>query len=218
MDEKFWHRRWETNDIGFHKLDPHHDLVKFYERLHLKAGDPVFVPLCGKSPDLVWLREQGLHVVGVELSRLAVDAFFAENRLSGEWHSVAGLSCCCADGYTIYCGDIFSMKTEHLCGSVTLYDRGALVALPDKMRDRYAQQLSVLMPSGGKMLMISYEYDQRETKGPPFSVPIDEVKKLFGNNFEIEVLVAEDTLWSHQGLAARGVTQLTEFASLLTKR
>lgn len=217
MDEKFWHKRWETNDIGFHKAEAHHDLVKFFERLQLRPGDTVFVPLCGKSPDLVWLREQGLQVVGVELSRTAVDAFFAENSLCGEWTSAAGMTCCCAEGYTIYCGDLFELTPAHLLGSRVLYDRGALVALPSDMRSRYAQHVSDLMPKAGRMLTISYEYDQNETAGPPFSVSREEIASLFGSVFEIELLIEEDTLWSHQGLAARGVTQLTEFASLLTK-
>jgi hypothetical protein len=68
------------------------------------------------------------------------------------------------------------------------------------------------------MLLISYEYDQTETCGPPFAVPLKEIDSLFGGDFSIELLLEEDTLWSHQGLAARGVTQLTEFVVLLTRR
>ena len=136
MEEGFWHQRWETNDIGFHKVEPHHDLVKFFGRLGVGPGGTVFVPLCGKSPDLVWLREQGLHVVGVELSRIAVEAFFAENDLPCEWTTLNGLPCCRAEGYTIYCGDLFALNAESLFGATALYDRGSLVALPPGMRER----------------------------------------------------------------------------------
>lgn len=218
MDEKFWHQRWETNDIGFHKDDPHHDLVKYFDRLGLQHGETIFVPLCGKSKDLVWLRAQGVQVVGVELSRLAVDAFFAENNLPGEWITKGGLPCCCSPGYTIYCADLHELKPDHLEGTTAAYDRGSLVALPMEMRRGYARHMDTLLPTASKILAVSYEYDQIETCGPPFSVPIDEVRELFLPNFDLEVLVEEDTLWSHKGLAARGVTQLIEFAVLLTKR
>lgn len=218
MDSAFWHQRWETSDIGFHKEDPHHDLVKFFGRLGLQAGDTIFVPLCGKSKDLVWLQKQGVQVVGVELSRLAVEAFFAENDLPGEWTTKDGLSCCCCPGYTVYCADLFSITPKHLAGAMAVYDRGSLVALPTEMRGKYAGHIKTLMPSASRVLAISYEYDQIETYGPPFSVPLQEVEELFASNYALEVLVEEDTLWSHQGLAARGVTKLTEFAVLLTKR
>jgi hypothetical protein len=66
--------------------------------------------------------------------------------------------------------------------------------------------------------MVSYEYDQRETFGPPFSVDVGELETLFGAGFVLELLTAEDSLCSHKGLAARGVTQLTEFAVLLIRR
>ena len=56
-----------------------------------------------------------------------------------------------------------------------------------------------------------------ETDGPPFSVSQKELETLFGEDFQIEILAEEDALWSHQGLVARGVTQLTEYAVLLTR-
>jgi thiopurine S-methyltransferase len=217
MDEKFWHQRWETNDIGFHKDDPHHDLVKYFNRLGLQRGDTIFVPLCGKSKDLVWLHARGMQVVGVELSRVAVEAFFAENDLQGEWTEKGGLSCCCSPGYTIYCADLYDIRPTHLNGAAAAYDRGSLVALPTEMREDYAGHINGLMPPASRILAVSYEYDQIETYGPPFSVPLEEVRDLFSPDFELEVLVEEDTLWSHQGLSARGVTQLTEFVVLLTK-
>jgi len=40
---------------------------------------------------------------------------------------------------------------------------------------------------------------------------------LFASKFQVELLVEEDALWSHQGLVDRGVTRLTEFAMLLKR-
>ena len=80
-DNELWQQSWRDRDIAFHQhvVNPH--LVKFWQNLRLTAADRVFVPLCGKSLDLLWLAEQGHPVIGVELSPLAVRAFFRENKL-----------------------------------------------------------------------------------------------------------------------------------------
>jgi thiopurine S-methyltransferase len=218
MDKDFWHRRWEKNEIGFHMTDPHHFLQQFFPLLQTQPTDSVFVPLCGKSPDLLWLREEGLQVVGVELSRTAIEAFFDENDLPGQWTEEANLPSCSTDGYKLYCGDFFNMSAAELSGIDAYYDRGSLVALPPEMRVRYAAHLSALMPPGGRILLISYSYNQQETNGPPFSVPQQELESLFSESFRIEFLSEEDVLWSHQGLVDRGVTQLIEYAVLLIRK
>ena len=218
MDKDFWHRRWQKNEIGFHMTDPHHFLQQFFPLLQSQPTDRVFVPLCGKSPDLVWLREEGLKVIGIELSRTAIEAFFDENGLPGQWADETGIPFYAAEGYKLYCGDFFSLPAAELTGVCAYYDRGALVALPPEMRVRYAAHLSSLLSSGSRVLLVSYSYNQSETKGPPFSVPQQELETLFADSFRIEILSEEDGLWSHQGLLERGVTQLMEYAVLLIRK
>ena len=218
MDEIFWLRRWESGDIGFHKEQPHHYLQRFYAALDVGPGAQCFVPLCGKSPDLGWLHGRNLKVTGIELSRLAVDAFVSENHLNGEWTISAGMPCYLDRGYKLYCGDFFTLSASDLGDVRAAYDRGSLVALPPSLRHRYAAHLAGLMQAGSRVLLISYDYDQNETHGPPFSVPCAEISGLFEGWFELELLVEEDVLGSHQRMAARGVTRLIEFAVLLTRR
>ncbi|MDG5469046.1 thiopurine S-methyltransferase [Deltaproteobacteria bacterium IMCC39524] len=218
MDKNFWHRRWQKNEIGFHMTDPHHFLQQFFPLLQTQPTDSVFVPLCGKSPDLVWLREEGLKVVGIELSRTAIEAFFNENDLPGHWTDEAVLPFCSSEGYKLYCGDFFDLTASELSGISAYYDRGALVALPPEMRVCYVAHMAALMPPGGRVLLISYSYNQSETKGPPFSVSQQELETLFSESFRVEILSEEEALRSHQGLAARGVTKLMEYAVLLTRK
>jgi thiopurine S-methyltransferase len=218
MDKNFWHRRWQKNEIGFHMTDPHHFLQQFFPLLQTQPTDSVCVPLCGKSPDLVWLREEGLKVVGIELSRTAIEAFFNENDLPGHWTDETVLPFCSTEGYKLYCGDFFDLTATEVSGISAYYDRGALVALPPEMRLRYVAHMAALMPPGGRVLLISYSYNQSETKGPPFSVPQQELEILFSESFRVEILSEEDVLRSHQGLVARGVTKLIEYAVLLTRK
>ncbi len=84
IDDRYWHDRWAGRQIGFHQPTPTPLLLKHWPSLGVAAGAKVFVPLAGKSNDLAWLASQGHRVLGVELSQLAIDQFFAEHGLAPE--------------------------------------------------------------------------------------------------------------------------------------
>ncbi len=90
MDRNFWIERWNNQEIGFHQGDFDPALGRYWSRLGAPAGARVFVPLCGKSLDMVWLAQNGHPAVGAELSERAVDDFFAERGLSPEIRRDAG--------------------------------------------------------------------------------------------------------------------------------
>jgi thiopurine S-methyltransferase len=75
VDPDFWLDKWRHNEIGFHQAQPHPALAKYWPLLGLARNSRVFVPLAGKSPDLVWLATAGHQVVGIELSPIAVAQF-----------------------------------------------------------------------------------------------------------------------------------------------
>ena len=140
MDHRFWKKKWQQNEIGFHMDERHEYLHQYFHRLHV-GPETVFVPLCGKSPDLLWLRQQGARVLGVELSEIAVQDFFRENDLVVDVKKMSGFDCYHTEGMTIFCGDLFSLPKEDASDVRGVYDRGALVALPINMRKDYAAHL-----------------------------------------------------------------------------
>jgi thiopurine S-methyltransferase len=217
MDHRFWKERWQQNEIGFHMDERHEYLHQYFHRLHVGPGT-VFVPLCGKSPDLLWLRQQGARVLGVELSEIAVQDFFRENGLEVDARRTQGLDSYHTEGLALFCGDLFELSDEQLAEVRGVYDRGALVALPTDMRQEYALHLCRTLPADSRMLVVSYDYDQTRIDGPPFSVPLSEIEALFGDVFSLELLAEQDALPSHTILKKRGVGKLTEFACLLTHR
>ena len=81
MEKQFWLDRWEARQIGFHLPEVNAYLRRHWSALKLNAGDRVLVPLCGKSLDMLWLHEVGHGVLGVELSPIAIQEFFADNAL-----------------------------------------------------------------------------------------------------------------------------------------
>ncbi len=149
MKKEFWLERWEREEIGFHEGAVNAYLNQFWSVLNVAQGNKVFVPLCGKSVDMQWLREQGHEVVGVELSKIAAQAFFQENGYSPKYVHSEKFDCYDANGIRILCGDFFDLKRVDLAGVKAVYDRASMVALPPEMRDRYVDHLvNILMPGG----------------------------------------------------------------------
>lgn len=164
-----WLERWEEGRIGWHEAGGNAGLRK-----HWNAVDKrVLVPLCGKTPDLLWLEEQGNQVVGVELSEIAARAFFDENGI-GYTTRDAGLTVYEGSDrrIAIYCGDFFEFD---VAGFDACYDRGALIALPRDLRTVYAAHLDSLLTPDACRLLISIDYDDTIATGPPFSVSSDEL-------------------------------------------
>ena len=191
MDTSFWHRKWEEGEIGFHESDVNKLLVSYLHHLSLVKGDCVFVPLCGKTLVISWLLANGYRVAGAELSRIAIEQLFAELGVKPEI-SVAGLM----DRYSapnvdIFVGDIFDLSSEMLGPIDVVFDRAALVALPDKMRNRYAVHL-MNITDRAPQLLICYEYDQGSMAGPPFSVSNEEIRQHYSDSYELTLVSSTD--------------------------
>lgn len=216
MDADFWHNRWQDDVIPFHKERTNHYLEKYFHRLGLADGDRVLVPLCGKSVDMRWLREQGCTVTGVELSEIAVRDFFSEQgidasqRQEGDFHILEG------EGISLLSGDFFALDSTHTANISAVYDRAALIALPDAMRARYVDHLLSLLAPEVPMLLLTFEYPPHEFDGPPFSVGEAQVRDLYANRRKVTHLETLDRLKDEARLAERGATQLHEHAFLLT--
>ena len=210
MQQEFWHERWQLNQIGFHNQEVNGHLQHNWPTLDIAAGSRVFVPLCGKSNDMVWLLAQGFEVIGVELSPLAVQAFFSENGLSVTIRQHGKFSVSETAGLSIYCGDFFDLNANDLAGVNAVYDRASLVALPPKMRAAYALHMQSLLKPGTKTLLVAFGYPQHEMQGPPFGVQTHEVQMLYGNWCNVELLQTEEIFDREPGFRNKGVTRMQE--------
>ncbi len=217
MERRFWLERWSKNQIGFHQEQFNPTLVRHWPGLDLPAACPVFVPLCGKTRDMRWLSMQGHKVLGIELSELAVDAYFDE---SGEPVSVTeeqGLSCHRGQTAEIYQGDFFDLTAAHLKGVRACFDRGSLVALPVDMRRRYADHLLRVLDDDVQILLLTVEYDQALVAGPPHSVSEDEVRELYGKRCTVNVLESSSSDQVPPHFRSQGVERITNTAYHLRK-
>ena len=223
MDPEFWHQRWRERQIGFHQSSPHPFLERWWPTLAVAPGARVYVPLCGKSLDMVWLAVRGYAVVGSELSSVAVADFFGEQqsqqlqRTDVVLESRGPFNVHRAGSYELLQGDALQLTPELLGPVHAAYDRAALVALPPAMRAAYADSFATLMPSGSRTLLVAFEYAQQVKEGPPFSVEPDEVQRLYGAAFRVELLERVDIIGESPKFAAAGLDALFEVAYSLTR-
>ena len=214
MEPEFWHQRWASNQIGFHEDQVNAYLARHYAHLGLAPGEIVFVPLCGKSVDLRWLADQGAHVVGVELSLIAVESFFAEQGLTPRTSKEGAFAVWESGPIRLLCGDYFALAPADLAGAHIVYDRAALIALPPERRAEYVAHLDRLLPGARRTLLITLEYPQEQMQGPPFSVAEREVHSLFAGA-RIERLGGQDVLADNPRFRDKGLTRLLECAYLI---
>jgi thiopurine S-methyltransferase len=188
MELSYWQSRWKKGNIGFHLDEVYPGLVEHREALQISQESAVLVPMCGKSMDLMWLAERVRKVVGVEVSEVAVQDFFLDYNLSPVESSFAGFSIFKARNIELWCGDFFKLPVHKFQHPDLIYDKGAAVALPKKMRKNYSDIITSLASSTTELLIQHFEYPETEMNGPPFSVSPSEIEQLFGDVFSIKQL------------------------------
>lgn len=192
MEHRFWNEKWEKNETGFHQDSPHPLLTKHFEALGLARSARVFVPLCGKSRDMLCLRDMGYRVLGLELSPIAVSAFFDENGLAVQRRDGHGLQRFYTDDIEIICGDFFSLASGTAGVIDAVFDRAALIAMPPAMRVTYVNKMRELLKAGTKLLLIALEYEDGQVSAPPFTVKGAEISRLYGDWCDIDLLEKAD--------------------------
>lgn len=218
MKKDYWLERWERRETGFHQDEINPYLRQYWHELHVARGGAVFVPLCGKSLDMLWLREQGHPVLGVELSGVAVQDFFRENGYTPQCTANKNFNCSDAAGMRILCGDFFDLTRNELAEIAAVYDRASLVALPPHMRERYVRHLAGILPPATKILLVTFDYPQAQMPGPPFAVSAIEVETLYREHADICLLGKQDVLAQNPRFQQRGLDSLHENIYLLTLR
>jgi thiopurine S-methyltransferase len=177
--KQFWLDSWQQGRIPFHKNEVHPDLRSFWPAMSIQPKSTVLVPLCGKSLDLLWIAQQGHQVIGIELSEQAVVQFFKEQGLDFRIESYHGVTRYNADSLSVWVSDIFDLDSALIPKIDVLYDRAALVALPQKLRRTYADLCFHWLKSQGSILLNTLSYEHKELLGPPYSVSAEEVADLY---------------------------------------
>ncbi len=210
VDNQHWLDRWEQNRIGFHEESVNHYLQKYLPRFDLPAGACVFLPLCGKALDIRWIAEQGYEVIGIDISQIAIEAFFEENELEYERVDSDRFGVYRSGSISLLQGDFFDLGSDDLGACSLVYDRAALIAMERPDRPRYYDHMLSIMPASSSMLLITLDYDQNEMTGPPFAVPTAEMRQHYAGSFDIRELESSSIIDERPRWRKVGLTALTE--------
>lgn len=199
-DNHLWLQLWRDRQTDFHQKTVNKFLIKFWSGLNLDKGSRVFVPLCGKSLDMLWLARQGYEVIGVELSPIAVKAFFRENHLQPTRRRMGNFTLWEHGNITILCGDYFALNKLDLGHVDIVYDRAALTALPEDIRKLYVVQLRLIVPDTADVFLLTTE-DVEENESADAFPPVDmEITSLYSESFAINLAHVESVLDLDTGL------------------
>lgn len=193
MKHEFWHDKWQKNEIGFHLNQPHSLLVKYIDSLNLEKNNRIFLPLCGKSLDIHWLLAQGYHLIGIDLSPIAIEELMAELAIPFTERKLEKLTHYHHPKIDLFVGDFFELTSSNIGKIDAIYDRAALVALPEEMRTDYAQHL-MQISNQATQLLISFEYDQSVMAGPPFSISPQQLKDYYSKQYQLQLLDSQTEL------------------------
>lgn len=222
MDAEYWQQKWTDGRIGFHQPEANKRLMRYWAELELVPACPVFVPLCGKSLDMLWLHGEGHPVLGVELSERACEAFFQENDLTcirtveGAFTRFDGQAA--ASGLSLLAGDFFDLTFDQLAEFPAFYDRASLIAMNDALRVRYAEHLCGLMSPSARGLLLTIDYDPARMEGPPFPVSDSLARSLLEPAFQMNELAHFSGPERVGNLAERGLETLDERVYRLERR
>lgn len=193
-DNALWLQCWRDRETAFHQTAPNPLLLRFWPGLGLAAGRRIFVPLCGKSLDMLWLAGQGYEVVGVELSPIAVRDFFREHRLQPVRSRIGPFTLWRDGRIGILCGDYFALTGAEFGWIDAVYDRAALTAFPEATRRLYVAHLKAILPVAAKVFLLTTEVPEADETPAQMLATDAEIVTLYAAAFEIELAHVEQAL------------------------
>ena len=225
MHPEFWLESWKLggSKTSFHRSDVH-PYVRAYTPGYFLRGQRVLVPLCGKDNALMWFRDRFIprqsrerdraaHVIGIELAEEAIKQFFQEQNLPYRQTADGRYE---AEGLTIFNRNIFELTPAEIGKVDFVYDRAALVALPEDLRQRYRQKIDQFMSVGSKCLLITLEFQPYLGETPPFSITPEEVHSYYSDRYMIDH-IEQPELPEHRMVQKFNLDFLKEHGFLLTK-
>lgn len=207
-----WEACWESGDTGWKMPDADRHFFELFpvlqQKYSLKTGSAL-VPLCGDSPVVRFLYDNGFHVTAVDAVSLALNSLrqlhFADLTLKEERGAIT------CDRLALVRSDIFTFNVEVPVSII--HDRAALVALSPDLRASYVSHLLSQLAPGGVVFLETFICHPEIEEGPPYYVPVKEVDYLYQRLKLRERHVKKVTNLA-PGLRKKGITAIEKVISI----
>jgi len=190
-DNALWQQYWRDQRTDLNQQGVNPLLMRWWSSLGLAKGSRVLVPMCGKSQDMLWLIKEGYRVTGIELSPVAVRAFFFEHDLGSTKRTQGPLTRWGHGNLSILCGDFFAATAADLGPIDAIYDCAALTALPEDIRRLYVTHLALIVPDARQLLVLTSEDSVPGESLGQISTVAQEIQTLYAERFKIDLAQVE---------------------------
>ncbi|EDV20790.1 expressed hypothetical protein [Trichoplax adhaerens] len=200
-----WRDIWEKGQLDQSAEKVQAQLVQFHSLLLApQRTNRIFVPMCGKAKDLLWLAGKGATVVGTEFAAYACESFFKDNNVPFDVVDLDGVN---GKAYfstddklniTIYQCDHY-LLTSSMVGFTFdgVWDRGSFNSVPTKDRNKYVNHMKTLLTSTATMLVVVVEYEIISQSDERHNIPSAEecLLSAFAPSANIEKIDRSITEW-----------------------
>ena len=168
---QFWEDIYSADDAGWDLGRPTPVFKSFSEEL---PPGKLCILGCGKGYDAIQFAKNGFDVTAVDFASSAV---YALEKLVTKYNVKI----------QIIQRDIFSLTPEKSNTFDYILEQTCFCAINPGRRNEYERLVHTLLKPGGKLIGLWFPLDKSvDEEGPPFGTTVNEVKKLFGGNWEIE--------------------------------
>ncbi|XP_049511136.1 thiopurine S-methyltransferase-like [Dermacentor silvarum] len=162
--EEYWKYMWK-NGLSMWQKEGVNKLLEDNKEVILagKSRARVFIPLCGKAPELKWFYDLGHTVIGVEFVEECVRSYFTENGLQLEEAICPIIKCkilrTTDNRLQVFICNILEFKRECIGAVDIVWDRSGFTAMRLEDRARYAAVIKSLLAPDFSYGMWTVVYD-----------------------------------------------------------
>lgn len=169
FDAAYWQNRWEQSETGWDIGYPSTPLKTYIDQLDNK-DILILIPGCGNAHEGIYLHESGFtNVHLVDMAPLALQRFAQQ--------------CPTFPQENLICKNFFDLEGAY----DLILEQTFFCSLNPALRSDYVIKVSELLKSKGKLVGVLFNIPLFEDH-PPFGGNKAEYLKVFGNDFEINVM------------------------------
>lgn len=181
LDQKYWNDRYLNNQTGWDIGYPSTPIVEYLNQIRDKTIN-ILIPGCGNAYEGNYCHENGFkNTFLLDISEKAIQ------NIEDNFPNIPKSN--------IIHGDFFKHEIKY----DLIIEQTFFCALNPEMRKDYVSQAAQLLKPNGKLVGLLFNRNF-EKQGPPFGGTKKEYEKLFGNQFDLQILEeAKNSIAPRQG-------------------